>query len=311
MQTTLSRFLSREEPSLQFCLNGKHSFFEKSTPKASFISEVKVRLQGNFFVLNLWNYNKGLPYALVPRVTDKSLLISMLQKAVRRCIPDVAASIALEIAHCDPLLLARRLSIIAIEDVASDKNLVVSVWYMLAFSNGAHPTESDIIWMVQYAHALASNPNRDERFRKGHVPSAINSWKRGHEINDNVSLALLIRAAFGGMRGDVEMLLRAASVDHTSAPFLEFQNVEVGRLSRDMAILDAIDFHCDPSIPKKVSETYNITEDAVRTMIWENSSSTNKRLEEKPIMDINLWNTILPYIQRIQNRRMDFAFGKC
>jgi len=105
-QGTLSAWTSQPKPRLHFCMANGAAWFS-STPSGVFITDANVRRHGHQITLQLWRCDTEedvQPFVPVERVVDRSLLASMLQKAVRRQLPDVAASVALELAHCDPLV---------------------------------------------------------------------------------------------------------------------------------------------------------------------------------------------------------------
>ncbi len=253
-----------------------------------------------------------MPFEKVVKLDDKSLLASMLQKAIRRQEHAVAASNALELAHLDPLALARRLVVVAVEDVRPVKNLIAVVWLIIAWSNGVAPLRRDIVWLVRLAEAISRDSVTDARFRSGSVPRVVPAWKRAENAFDHLSLALIIRALYGGMHGDMEMLKRAASVDHTQTATLELPFNEVPRLVRESALLEAVDFHCAPHMLTDISNKHRLLPSLVRDAIWTQSSANNNRIPDAnhPNNVLEAWAIIQADVSRFQQRRIESAFKR-
>ena len=294
---------------MHFVLDKEHrATFQRERPHdATHVGTVHARANGWAHTLELWRVADSTAYGPMPHVKDRSFLASTLQKAVRRSRTTTAAMSALELAHLDPMSLARRLPIVAVEDVCVDQNLVTAVWLMLAFSTRAVPSCEDIVWMVTYAGALAGHAARDARFRSGEVPSCSSMWRRASESDDHAAMALVIRATFGGMLGDVQMLLRAAAADHVAAPVLAMIPHEVDRLTRAHVIPEAVDFHCEPAMLDEIAAIHGVDAERVKTAIWHNASKTNVRVAEHPEHEVALWNAILVDVRRIQYRRINRA----
>lgn len=252
------------------------------------------------------------PFEKIVRLADKSLLTSMVQKGIRRQQHSVTAKSALELAHLDPLALARRLIIVAVEDVRPTNNLIGVVWLMIAWSNGVAPLASDIVWLVRLAEAISRDTVTDARFCSGPVPRVLTAWKRAENASDHLSLALIIRAMYGGMHGDIDMLLRAASVDHAQTVTLELPFNEVPRLSRENALLEAVDFHCAPHMLAEISKKHQISPNLVRDAIWTMSSATNRRIRgvDHPTEILEAWAIIHKDVTRFQEKRIESAFKR-
>ena len=222
-QGTLSAWRGLESVRRHFVLAEDYiaSFVDNQPAKSRFICDMHILGHVLKMTVSLWRAGGlGLPFTLMASVRDKSLLVSMLQKAVCRGNSEVAASSALELSHLAPLDLARRLTIVAII-VSADANLFTIVWLMLmlAWSKPSDVVlESDICFMVKYAEALAVNPVYT--VVDCHRPNSSHKVLRDKAQlrHDDVALALILRSAFGGMPGDMRMLLRAAETHHANAP---------------------------------------------------------------------------------------------
>ena len=286
-----------------------YATFERLQPvECTHVASVIVRSDGWVHSLELWRAGQTTPFNPTQRLTDRSFITSLLQKAIRRGNTETAASAALELAHFDAAALARRLPILAVEDVSSDRNLPAAVWLMLAFSRGVLPCSEDVVWMVLYSAELADSLRRDERFRSGDVPMFNSTWRLASSSDDHTALALVVRAAFGGMRGDVAMLLRAANADHTTDPFVTIRLRDVKRLTPDMVIPAAVDFHCEPNMLDAIAQLHGVERDRVRAAIWYNSSAYNYRTPHATRNEIDLWSIIANAVSRAQAQRIKRAF---
>ena len=139
-------------------------------------------------------------------------------------------------------MLVRRLPVIAVEDSAALPCIVPAVWYMMALSPTEKspatykPTDQDVLVLCACAAQLAAHGSRD-RFpppRKG----------RNELPTNGTNLALLIRAAYGGMKGDVAMLrerAHAAAPDETS-PWLAPVAAPPALRPGDW-LLEGVDYH--------------------------------------------------------------------
>jgi len=291
--------------------------------------------------LELWREREAVeedPAECRPGCTDLALMQSNLQKAVRRGLGRSAQQTALEMAHCKGgfASLCRRMPIIALEDVGTaDRDLVTCVWLMLAVSTKGcdyRPRPRDFEFVQRYALALArhgvheENDGVDEgercsKRRKTSVSGCV--WSSADARGDHVAMALLVRAAYGGMRCDVEMLEEEGAKDQSSAPELITSNaflnqkVQSTRLTRENMLPAAVDFHVDATMARKLHSSLprakqgNWTEDDIKAAIWAKSSSVNvrkaagdgsmERLE-------GLWWSIQAELCSLQNQRIRRAF---
>ena len=301
-----------DEPHVHFVLDKDHHtrFLRRPPADARHVASISIRVAGWQHTLELWRLAEATTHDPAPRVNDKSFLVSTIQKAVRRACSSTAASAALELAHVDPISLARRLPIVAVEDVCADHNLGAAVWLMLAIGRGVTASCEDIVWMVMYTTALSQSASHDARFTNGTVPSFSSAWRRATTSDDQVAMALIVRAAFGGMKGDVDMLLRAAMVDQTNAPKLVIPKKKVPRLLREHVILDAVDFHCEPAMLEEISKVHGVDCERVRAAIWHNASKLNVRCPDAKVEEVELWNRIMMDVRRMQRNRVARVYAK-
>ena len=315
-QGSLSAWCGLPSARRHFVLNEDYiaSFVDTQPLDSQHVSDIHINGDVLKMTLSLWRQGEvGASFQPVPRVCDKSLLSSMIQKAVRRGHDDTAASSALELSHAAPLTLARRLTIIAVEDVSSDANLVAIVWLMLAWSSKPPivVSQRDVCFMVKYAEALARNPLRvvvDGRAPISTTDKAL--WEKAQLRRDDVALALILRSTFGGMAGDVRMLLRASESSHVGARMLPFSTKEIPRLRIGDCILAAADFHCEPNMLEEISMSHGVPIHEVRNAIWQNASCLNfRRLTHPSAESKELWRIICTDVEMVQRRRVARAFS--
>lgn len=358
-QSTLSGFfkVSRPPPRIHFCLDvdSMVASFVSAPPKGyARLGEARVKGVGqgsNQAYLEVWRGGEAVastPMTPKPRVTDVPLLMSNLQKSVRRGKQESAALTANELAHCSGgfVLLCRRLLVIAMEDVhehtgrPADRDLVTLAWLMLALQCGHKPTSGDAHWLMRYAWSLAGHGIDEARPTFGAVPDGGSvevrgdgkrqkvgkscDWQAADERGDHVAMALLIRAAHGGMKCDVEMLKAQAKRDHTAAAAIVRKNAAfpftgASRLGRDLVLLESVDFHIDSKLSAKIGGRAKVAPAEVEDMLWHFSSKINRRLAEagekgtpergmgSPDAE-SLWLSMIPHVRSLQSERIDRAF---
>lgn len=316
-QGSLSSWCGVAPARTHFVLDEDHvaSFVDAPPAGATHVTDTLVKGDALRVTLSLWRVNSHTerkPFRPIVKVADKSLLASMVQKAVRRGRADVAASAALELSHTAPISLARRLIIVAIEDASPDSNLIAVVWLMLAWScKSADIVEDDVCYLIKYAEALAVHATRVPI--DSHAPIAVSDkvlWEHAQSRRDDVSLALIARSTFGGMACDMRMLLRATESSLVNAPRLALSTVDVPRLTASACMLEAADFHCEPSMLEVLATLHCVSPESVRAAIWQNASSCNFRSYKQPSLEAKgLWLVIRADAEAIQRRRIARAFA--
>ena len=315
-QSTLSSFVNANAPPrVHFVLRENAATFDTDEPPAATrVGDIHLRWPregANGALLHLWTTApESAPFTPERCVTDASLLTSMLQKAVRRQMPETAALAAAELVHLSPFSLAKRLPIVAVEDVQVDASLTRCVWMMLACSIHYKVTDRDAAWLVGYARSLASCDAFSPWSSEGAHATASSLWRDASKRGDGVAMSLLCRSSFGGMSGDVRMLLRAASSPQSNAKTLPICcSMPTGRMSIAHAIPAAVDFHCEPSMLPSLSSRYGIPESDVKDAIWSSSSKINKRSGDR-IAVSSTWTLIREEVEKRQRRRLRKAFAK-
>ncbi len=142
------------------------------------------------------------------------VLKSILQKAIRRRRPLPAVRVAMELADKSLGDLLRRLPIIILEDSTLHPSLPLLTWLMAAHSKDFEPNQFLINKVLCAIYEMASCPwqdlltnkedgtKRDFSFEEYHKPGLDNLL----EDRETWIWSMLMRARYGGMGGDIQML---------------------------------------------------------------------------------------------------------
>lgn len=114
------------------------------------------------------------------------------------------------------LTLARlRMTVIAIEDAALTFHYPVLIWLMASITRGYQPTLNDVLYVLEAVELIAAMSIKDSGALDD--PPDSFSWDDLKLLHDNhadlgvLVKSLLMRKAYGGMKGDVNMILDVAS----------------------------------------------------------------------------------------------------
>lgn len=225
------------------------------------------------------------------------LLISNLQKAVRRQDMTVALASTLALLEQDPIKLLRRLPIICIEDVAVIDSIPVMVWWMMA----VHPlTQEDkwiILCMVQTLCQISEACPTDRKTQP--APMTHESLQ-----NSDLHLALYYRSQYGGMKGDMVMLQNAIS----AALPVHSTQWELPSLPTELEVLaEAIDFHPFPPLLTQLQKRTGLEQDVIQSCIWFAESGVNVRKEltlqqSEEYRERSEWKKIEPHLDELRVR---------
>ena len=187
--------------------------------------------------------NSSLPPRLVQRHSRLSIshLKSCLQKSIRRRQPLPSVRVAMELADKSWTDLIRRLPIIILEDSTLHPDFSLLVWLMIADSKGYMPSRELIVRVMQIVFEMAACPLKDlpehseDDERSSSTKSTNNKSRdnidnqpttsfslcssssdlfptqqhkdnsRGKECEATIR-SMLLRAQYGGMKCDVDML---------------------------------------------------------------------------------------------------------
>jgi len=308
MQTTLDFLFNKtenvfilnwdDEPNIYFSNNK----LKTSKINFNFINQV-LHLP---FVLS-GHIKKSTKFNYETNYTNISFLKSLLQKAIRRKNHQVAVLSALNLIKLDQIQFLRRLSIIMIEDVLLVKHYPIVVWLMIAVSSKQMVLqEKQIQWLLSLIHYLCDIPYCDYYPKiENNVSKIKDLLSKLKKEEKDLIYSILIRAGYGGMKGDMEMLKNSAYLWcnrflDNKKPWLNYfqkplilNNFHYQVLEKKDWILGAIDFHCFPKILEWID---NEDQNETKELIWHFSSKINERiyLNKPPPKENNLekWNKI-------------------
>eukprot|EP01041_Mallomonas_annulata_P004797 gene4797-9566_t len=169
-----------------------------------------------------------------------AVLKSMLQKATRRRRSSAVARLSAELCRLDVSEFLRRIPIIIVEDGILHPGLPVIVWLMMAVSKGYRPPTFLIAICIKILVEVASSEIRDfipmddyisehNNNNNSHTSSSTsitttssitsNTQPMSSSIRElpfgphrTLILSLLLRACYGGMKGDTILLINTARV---------------------------------------------------------------------------------------------------
>lgn len=195
------------------------------------------------------------------------LLISNLQKAIRRQDRIIALASTLALLEQDPLKLLRRLPIICIEDVAAIDSIPVMIWWMMA----AHTLTQEDKWMTLcMVQTLCQIDEACPTDRKTEPPAMSHESLQSSDLH----LALYYRSQYGGMKGDMVMLQNAISAALPVHP----TQWEFPTLPTELEVLaEAIDFHPFPPLLTQLQKRTGLAQDVIQSCIWFAESGVNVR----------------------------------
>lgn len=171
-------------------------------------------IESNPFDFELW------AAAIVGRTESKrrfafspSMLKSILQKNVRMSRPDAAVRAAVQlIVRSSFTDFVRRLSIIVVEDAILHPKLPVLMWLIAACSKGHKPTANEVELCLRMVYEVAAVKLKDSFPEKSSQPITFkDNLERLSPLERVLVRSLQLRASFGGMKGDVEMLQELAA----------------------------------------------------------------------------------------------------
>lgn len=231
--------------------------------------------------------SEGVPKVKINNKELISLLKSHLQKCIRRGKSELAVKTAKHLLDLDAVNLLRRLPIIMPEDVMVLPQFDATVWLMMAFPFRGLMDE-DRSWILGSVKRMADFEWQDVLYTE-----APDGWMPDPE---NVHIgAIALRHAYGGNRGDMDMLRHVAytwkqrhnninnnksnkigkfakQLQSVTMCIVPIQFNSVSQLLQSEFLLAGVDHHCTPItslLPKSILNP--------RQMIWDCSSSINNR----------------------------------
>ena len=259
--------------------------------------------------LETYEYSKNLSY------TKRSFLISHLQKSIRKMHHDKSIKIAKHLIDLDITSFLRRLPIIMFEDVIPHSSLPILIWLLISSSKGFEFKTIMIQWLLGIVYFLSSKAKHDEyKFKDTTNTEIINDKNLS---NDQVTFikTLYIRISYGGLNCDMKMINyfidvwyeRFKNKEEINNDKIKYIKTDIPPLPRNKWDLCANDFHCYPKIIKDIKKQYDCySEEYIKKLIWEYSSSLNKRISpfynEEEYKD---WLIIKKYVRYLQ-QNMNF-----
>lgn len=290
-----------ENPPFFFCLNESSSDTHLSQEeKGAFVTRQKIIIDKNHITLSLSSSDQSDVHTFSSHhsfcKSAVPFLKSLLQKSIRRKLTNHAIFACYALLELDHIVLFRRLCIIMIEDVVLHEGFSTLVWHMIAKQP---PTDLCVRWtlgLVKYLceeSKFIDHPIKNDA-RYTYTKSEIQSLPR-----DAVVWSLLFRRAYGGLRGDINMIdsvvqrLINGNLGIEKQPIFPFDHKSVTKPVEWM--YEAIDFHVHPLI----LHLKEYPEAELRKMMWCNSSGVNLR---KKILTYRLedWKKIAHKIRRLQ-----------
>lgn len=263
------------------------------------------------------------PVTHIAPVHPLPLVKSCVQKAIRRGLSRIAIAATSYLLIHEPKELLRRLPIILVEDVGMLADLPKLMWLVVAVQNGHNLSQADFHFILAVVAAAAMHPvqarvppaseaDKDRAVRvlsQGPDPAAPPQGTMDEHGTSLEALAhcLAIRACYGGMGGDVDMLLSFAAMPAfwaagvvptvdaistkawvTVASWLQDCSRTGRQLGGPLALperLDvAADFHCTDLVPclsrflhARQLPVPTPHEEEVSAAIWAHRSSINWR----------------------------------
>lgn len=227
-----------------------------------------------------------------------SLLKSNLQKAIRRKEKNVALNTSIKLIMNGFIVeLLRRLTIITFEDVSINIYFPIIVWYYVVLSENISSytlTLRDIEIIYSYVAFLCDMDEKINIDKKNELIPL-------NEICNNIyCLSLYVRIQYGGFNGEIKLMDSLICMLQNSEIIIDNKTMDIIDIyyPETIEILDsAIDFHCFPSMAKKISEKnekYNLSETDIKHYIWVFSSNVNNRFNEKyDENEIKIWKEII------------------
>jgi len=226
------------------------------------------------------------------------VLKSLLQKSIRRNMSCAAVFLTIEMLVKSRHDLFRRLPVIVLEDSFLHQDFAYLVWIMAACAKGFIPSTPHIRRLLMIVHQVAAVPYLDsvnstnlegeQAFDFESLDCSIQ--QNTHRASTTLIRAMMYRADFGGMGGDIRMIIRHAGfwsrrLRSNADAWLELLakiHQDGGRLAcqteapeRVTIPIAGVDFHCCPWMLDQIESEADTG--VVKRAMWECHSSINHR----------------------------------
>ena len=207
---------------------------------------------------------------------EAPLLISNLQKAIRRGDSIIAVQSALALVQQHPTKLFRRLPIIYIEDVMLLDSFPIVVWWMMA-DKEYQLTNIDVDYLLNIIHNLATQETYYENDRETETPPHSHCDLQSYP-NADALLALHYRSMYGGMKGDMRMLANAIPyyMKHDIKSTV-YHGINESISCTIEILMESIDFHPFPQLLSILHHKTKIEKERLKECIWYAESGINIR----------------------------------
>lgn len=220
------------------------------------------------------------------------ILRSQLQKSVRRELSDICMKTAITMCNIYDINkqiglfeMLRRITIITIEDAILCEDFGILVWFICAISKNLFVNDYFVKLILNIVSGISFSPLRDKAFK-----NLRKEYKLTCIPNNDLLLSIQLRNSFHGMECDVNMLNQVTDIwynrinnDSPLCKFLikkyDYENNEC--LKKEEIMLEALDHHCT-NICSRIQSYFNIDDDKLKSLIWNNSSSINTRVHIDP-----------------------------
>jgi len=238
--------------------------------------------------------NPNFKEYLIPKLPYRktNYLLSHLQKSVRRMDDMKSIKTAKHLIDLDYNSFIRRLPIIMLEDVNIHSCLPIIVWLMIANTKGFKLKVNIVKWLLGVIYHLSNCPEKIEYSNEDIGEIEI-------ENEDIILQTLRFRKAYGGMKGDLNMVEyfihniqnENIKINDNKIPIV---GIDFDNLHKNEWIIEANDFHCNRYITEHIFKKFpQYEKDYIKKLIWEFSSSINKRTNPKKIKSLEKdWNII-------------------
>ena len=301
-QQTLENFFAVPKSLLSNHPTDVYLFWSHSSPKVEYTKQIRYKEEKRTRYLNLHyvcadGSGECEPYTLRPHLKMTSFLKSNLQKAVRRQNTKIALASAMCINQTE---LLRRLPIIMIEDTALHESFSVLVWFMMADAKGGFVMRKChweyIMGVISW---MCSCPRYDRMIMytnygiNDHNPpteTISNLVKKVDKLPNelkNVILSLMMREKYGGMKGDMNMIVNFMSfyTQHGklcmhnlfSQPIAPVNLGDATEFCEGLVIPAAIDQHCCNIATKLHNKFKDVSEYDLKKALWYGGSYFNHR----------------------------------
>jgi hypothetical protein len=277
-----------------FSFDGKTVSFEPTKSSWNSIVQIRSPWSTKLSIEYAGGQVSRHPFEIKPQLGDLALLHllkSNLQKAIRRKEMNKAIRTAFAIYSFKPSELLRRLPMIMMEDaLLYPSGYMRMVWWMCAVSKGYRMNQEEVESLMGIVSTMCESETYEVCQQR---EWKMIDWSSLPTEQRNFLWTMEIRRMYGGMKVDQHMIsfhqylwferLTSSRKDEwwnmlnrQDEYRIEIESIEP--ISKDDILLESIDYHCFPWIPRKLQETYSsFTEDEIRLAIWLCRSRTNFR----------------------------------